>query len=121
MSRVNRSGRPDALDLSGTGNAPADPSRRSVLRGAAGAGVAGLAASTLIGFPASQVLAATRPTARPAPGADHDAGQHAGEAARDVIVHLRDAGSGEMEIFSGTSMTRLRDPDLATRLVRAIR
>jgi hypothetical protein len=36
-----------------------------------------------------------------------------------VVVHLRDARSGEMEIFSGTSQTRVRDPELAARLVRA--
>ena len=38
-----------------------------------------------------------------------------------VVVHLRDARSGEMDIFSGTSRTRLRDPDLAARLARAAR
>jgi hypothetical protein len=38
-----------------------------------------------------------------------------------VVVHLRDASSGELEIFSGTRMIRLHDLDLASRLVRAIR
>jgi hypothetical protein len=37
------------------------------------------------------------------------------------VVHLRDARSGEMDIFAGTRHARLRDPDLAARLTRAIR
>jgi hypothetical protein len=100
------------------------PSRRAVLRGAAGAGVAGVAASTLLGFPASQALASSaRPAARPASASQPGAGQAADGAgqASDVVVHLRDVRSGEMDIFSGTGMTRLRDPDLASRLARAVR
>ncbi|MBV9382749.1 MAG: hypothetical protein JO242_19065, partial [Streptosporangiaceae bacterium] len=38
-----------------------------------------------------------------------------------VVVHVRDAGTGELDIFRGTGHTRLRDPDLAARLVRASR
>jgi hypothetical protein len=121
MSGINRIGSPDGVDMPQEANAVADPSRRSVLRGAAGAGAAGLAASTLIGLSASQALAAARPAARPASVAGHDADRPVGETAEDVVVHLRDAGSGEMEIFSGTRMIKLRDPDLARRLVRAIR
>jgi len=41
-------------------------------------------------------------------------------ASEDIIVHVRDVRSGELDVFSGTSHTRLRDPDLAARLVRAI-
>ena len=37
------------------------------------------------------------------------------------MVHLRDARSGEMDVFAGTSHTRLRDPELAARLTRAVR
>jgi hypothetical protein len=35
------------------------------------------------------------------------------------MVHVRDAGSGDIEVFSGTSQTRLRDRDLAARIARA--
>ena len=35
------------------------------------------------------------------------------------MIHLRDARTGEMDIFTGTTQTRLRDPALAARLVRA--
>lgn len=122
------SGAGEADGVGGAGPAQADPSRRALLRGAAGAGVAGVAASTLIGLPAAQALASTtRPAAsatsrrrsaarRPAAGQP----ANSAEAASDVVVHVRDARSGEMDIFSGTSMTRLNDPDLAGRLMRAI-
>lgn len=108
----------------GGGGTQPDPSRRAILRGAAGAGVAGVAAGALVGLPAGQARGSTaRPAARPASGAPSAAARAAGlvEPASDVVVHLRDARSGEMDIFSGTSQTRLRDPDLASRLVRAIR
>jgi hypothetical protein len=122
MSVMNRKGGgPDGVGLPAGAETSGGPSRRSVLRGAAGTGVAGLAAGTLIGLPAGQALAAPRPAARSASAAGHSAGKSAGETAEDVVVHLRDAGSGELEIFSGTSMIRLHDPDLASRLVRAIR
>jgi hypothetical protein len=38
-----------------------------------------------------------------------------------IVVHVRDARSGDIEVFSGTSQTRLRDQDLAARITRAIR
>jgi|SRR5580692_3599954 hypothetical protein len=95
-------------------------SRRSVLRGAAGAGAAGLTATVLAGAAAGPALAAGRPAAGRPAGDRHvprDLDEGAGE---DVIVHVRDVRSGELDVFSGTSHTRLRDPDLAARLVRAI-
>ena len=36
-----------------------------------------------------------------------------------LVVYLRDAASGELDLFSGTSHTVLRDPALAARLTRA--
>jgi hypothetical protein len=105
---------------------PADPttattdgqpavSRRSVLRGAAGAGAAGLAAAAMVGPAAPALAAASASSRRQAAKANEAA------TAEHVVVHLRDARSGEMDVFAGTSHTRLRDPDLAARLVRAVR
>jgi hypothetical protein len=37
-----------------------------------------------------------------------------------IVVHVRNAKSGDIEVFSGTSQTRLRDKDLAARIARAI-
>src|SRR5438132_1252 len=75
--------------------------RRSGLQGAATAGAAGLAA-TAIGAAAGPALAATsRP---PAADQSHDtAGTHAGP----IVVHVRDARSGDIEVFAGTSQTRV--------------
>ena len=100
-------------------------SRRSVIRGAATAGAAGLAATALGGVlsPAAAAStrsrAGTRPAAgaRPAPAA---AGREVKAPAGPIVLHVRDAGSGDIEVFSGTSQTRLRDTDLAARITRVI-
>ena len=94
-------------------------SRRSLLQGAAAAGAAGLAATALgataLGAAASPALAAaSRP---PAPDQSPAHGEvHAGP----IVVHVRDARSGDIEVFSGTSQSRVRDQDLAARIARAI-
>jgi hypothetical protein len=87
-----------------------DLSRRSVMRGAVGLAGAGLAAGAITGaIAAPAAAAAARPT-RPAGGDASLAGP--------VIVHVRDVRSGEMDVFAGTSHTRLTDPGLAARIVR---
>jgi len=91
------------------------PSRRSVLRGAAGAGAAGVAATVLASV-AAPALAATRPAAR-----SEQAGLTEEESAGEVVVHVRDARAGEIDLFRGTSHTRLQDRELAARLIRASR
>jgi hypothetical protein len=83
-------------------------SRRSLLQGAATAGAAGLAVTAM--GAASPALAAT-----PSPSLDP-----AKTPAGPIVVHVRDARSGDIEVLSGTSGTRLRDKDLAARIVRAI-
>ncbi len=42
-------------------------------------------------------------------------------AAGPLVIHVRDARTGEMDIFAGTTRTRLVDPALAARLARASR
>jgi nitrous oxide reductase len=88
-------------------------SRRSVLQGAATAGAAGLA-FTAVGAAASSALAATSPSS-PRSGGDVKA------PSGPIVVHVHDARSGELDVFSGTSQTRLRDKDLAARIARAVR
>jgi len=105
----------DGVTTAGNGSLP-ELSRRFVLRGAAGAGIAGLAATALVSGSVSQALAASASrdgadAAAPAPGAGQS----------DLVVHVRDARTGEMDIFSGTSQARITDPTLAARLTRAIR
>jgi hypothetical protein len=87
-------------------------SRRSVIRGAATAGAAGLAATALGGVMSPAAAASTR---IPAP-----AGGEVRAPAGPIVVHVRNAKSGDIEVFSGTSQTRLRDKDLAARIARAI-
>jgi hypothetical protein len=86
------------------------PSRRSMLRGAGAVGAVGIAAAVGVGAPSGGAAAATRPAAgnRAAAGAP-------------VVVYLRDAASGELDVFSGTSHTVIRDPALAARLTHAVR
>jgi len=104
-------------------------SRRAMLRTAAGASAAGLVAGGA--FAALPAAAAVRPsrsqpsaerTGRSAASTAHDAAAHPGrEDDGPLVVHVRDAHTGEMDIFAGTTRTRLRDPDLAARLARASR
>jgi uncharacterized membrane protein len=88
-------------------------SRRSMLRGAATAGAAGLAV-TAIGAAASPAFAAT---SRPAAAEGHSEPK---AVDGPIMVHVRDAKSGDIEVFSGTSKTRLNDKHLAALITRAI-
>jgi nitrous oxide reductase len=88
-------------------------SRRSLLQGAATAGAAGLAV-TAMGAAATPAFAATSRT----PAADRPLTD--GEATGAITVHVRDVKTGDIEIFRGTSQTRLRDKELAARLARAL-
>jgi hypothetical protein len=104
-------------------------SRRAMLRTAAGASAAGLVAGGA--FAALPAAAAARPsrsqpsadrTGRSAASTTHDAAAHPGrEDDGPLVIHVRDARTGEMDIFAGTTRTRLRDPELAARLARASR
>jgi hypothetical protein len=92
-------------------------SRRAMLRGAAGVGAAGLAGTALLGGPAAIAAAATK---RPASQRrDPDAAAESGSSAESVVVHVRDLRTGEIDVFRGTSHTRIQDRDLASRLARA--
>jgi hypothetical protein len=96
-------------------------SRRAVLRAAAGAGAAGLAATALT---RAAALAGSSSRADGTVGARADA-----DSAREldalpaadeaIVVHVRDAATGELDVFRGTSQVRLTDRQLAARIVRA--
>jgi len=91
-------------------------SRRSVIRGAATAGAAGLAATALGGALSPAAAASTRAASSTGAPAGGDVKAPAGP----IVVHVRNAKSGDIEVFSGTSQTRLRDKELAARIARAI-
>ncbi|HEX7993143.1 MAG TPA: hypothetical protein VF506_04425 [Streptosporangiaceae bacterium] len=88
----------------------AGPSRRSMLQVAAGAGAAGVAATTLGGMVGKMAArSSTRPVAEPATP----------DGAEPLVLHVRDASSGEIDVFRGTTQTRLQDRDLAAHILRA--
>jgi hypothetical protein len=90
-------------------------SRRSLLHGAAAAGAAGLAV-TALGAGVSQSASASTRSSASAGSSGEDSSAPTGP----IVVHVRDAKSGDIEVFSGTSQTQLRDKDLAARIARAI-
>ena len=91
-------------------------SRRSLL-GAAGVGAAGLAAAGAFGGLAAVPAVAG---AQPARDGDHDPGERP-DSGDHVVVHVRGDRIGELDVFRGTSHSRVQDPDLAARLRRMIR
>ena len=93
-------------------------SRRSLLQGAATAGAAGLAVTAMGAAAPAMAATATATATATAPAADQADGHDT--AAGPIMVHVRDARSGDIEVFAGTSQTRLRDKDLAARIARTI-
>jgi nitrous oxide reductase len=93
-------------------------SRRSLLQGAAAAGAAGLAVTALGAAVRPAAAAASTAAASTASSAPAHGGLKAPEG--PIVVHVRNAKSGDIEVFSGTSQTSLRDKDLAARIARAI-
>jgi hypothetical protein len=95
-----------------TGPAPGQMSRRSVLSGAAGLSVAGLAATALASAPA---LAASRALQ----AATHNGhGTEESTAAESVVVHVRDLRTGQMDVYRGTGHVRIHNRQLAAQLTQ---
>jgi len=106
---------PDQTVPAGTAAVGSDrvaPSRRSMLQVAAGAGAAGIAATTLGG-----VVGRMAARANTSPGAGAELSAPAGT--EPLVLHVRNAASGEIDLFRGTTHTRVHDRDLAARIVRA--
>jgi hypothetical protein len=96
-------------------------SRRSLLQGAAAAGAAGLAVTALGAAVRPAAAAASTTSSAPAQGdLKAPAGGDLRAPSGPIVVHVRNAKSGDIEVFSGTSQTSLRDKDLAARIARAI-
>jgi hypothetical protein len=92
---------------------PSARSRRSLLKGVAVAGAVGVAAAALAG-------GALPAAASSDPGPVRGAGSEPAGGSEPVLVHVRDAATGEMDVFRGTTCTRVHDTELAARLVRAV-
>jgi hypothetical protein len=94
-------------------------SRRLMLKGAAGAGVAGIA---LGGMAVSGSGRARTSSPASLEGRGPAESEAAGEATSEaIVVHVRDVAAGEIDIYRGTTETRLLDRELAARLARASR
>jgi hypothetical protein len=85
--------------------------RRGMLRGAAGIGAAGLAAGVLGGVIATPAGAATtKPATNDTRSAAHD---------EPLVVHVHDARTGVVDLYTGEHHVRFTDHQLAARLARA--
>jgi hypothetical protein len=82
-----------------------------MLRGAAGIGAAGLAVGVLGGVVAGPAGAAT---AQPATDDSRSAAHK-----EPLVVHVHDARTGVVDLYTGESHVRFTDHQLAARLARA--
>jgi len=92
------------------------PSRRSVLRGAAGVGAAGVAAGALPGVGQAAYAAGPRS------GMQRQAADElVGDSGEQFVIHVRDARTGQIDVFRGDRQIRLYDRGLAKLLDRCSR
>jgi len=87
------------------------PSRRQVIAGA-GAGLGLVATGALAGVAGSTVLASGR-TGSSRSGSAGDAAQASGDV---VVAHVRDASTGDIDVYVGERQVRIRDRAVAARL-----
>jgi hypothetical protein len=99
---------------------PASLSRRSLLRGAAGVGAVSVAAAAGAGTIVAAAGSASAATDAHAGPVHADTGAHpAGD--EPIVAYLRDASTGEFEVFHGTRQVRVRDKKLAVQLLNQVR
>jgi hypothetical protein len=78
-----------------------------MLRGAMAVGAAGVIGAVAVeGFTTSASAGTDAVKAPAGPG-------------QPMVAHVRDASTGDVELFVGTRLIRFRDPQLAARLVQA--
>jgi len=80
-------------------------SRRRLFRGALAVGAAGVVGGVAVEAFTTGASAQTEAQATGEP----------------VVAHVRDVASGDIDIFVGTRVVRLKDPQLAARLAQAAR
>ena len=100
---------PDDADQSGP-RVSGHPSRRQVIAGA-GVGLGLVASGALAGAAGGAVLGSG---AAPA-------GSGGGGPAGDVVAHVRDASTGDIDVFFGDQQVRIRDRAVAARLAAVTR
>jgi hypothetical protein len=85
-------------------------SRRGLLRGAGGIGIAGVAAGMLIDTTAGVASAATTSAS---------ASHAPASADTPLVAHVHDARTGEVDLFTGEQHVRVHNPALARALAQA--
>ncbi|MFE2469092.1 hypothetical protein [Streptomyces mirabilis] len=96
--------------------APSGLDRRGVMRGATQLGLAGLAAGVVVGAAEPAVAAAPRRDEAVAKAPAEAAGPH-----EPLVVHVRDASKGELDVFHGERHHHVVDRELAAALLRHTR
>jgi hypothetical protein len=95
-------------------------SRRSILRGAAGAGAVGIAAAGGAGA----ALALTRPSAQAALTNEATPAVMAAMPPNvmdgPLVVYVSDTTTGLLDVFAGSGQTRLKNPALVSALLRSL-
>lgn len=97
-------------------------SRRTLLRTGAAAGVAGVAAGSLGVAAATSASSGTSSAAASSPAASSadGAGAPAASGQDPIVLHVRDARTGDVEIFAGDTVVRVRDSVITSRISSAI-
>jgi hypothetical protein len=96
-------------------------SRRGLVKGAAGAAALGTAVLASAGTPAqAQTDSASGRVGVAAAGSVPSQAEHR-DAGETVVVHVRDARTGDLDLYVGDRHVRVRDRDLASRLIAAAR
>ncbi len=90
-----------------------------MLRGAAGLGAAGLAAGMFAGAAAAPASAATRPGSARGDNSAGEDGLPAVAHDEPLVIHVHDARTGVVDLYTGTQHVRVTDHQLAARLARA--
>jgi hypothetical protein len=86
-------------------------SRRTVLRTGAAAGVGGIAAGAL-GVAAAESVSS---------GTSESAAAAATNGQGPIVVHVRNARTGELDIFTSSGVLHLRDTGITSRINSALR
>lgn len=95
---------------------PRSTTRRNILAGVAGVGIAA-AAGAGAAYAVTSANAPQAPTTKPVAVAKMAPNAMAGP----LVVYLNDTTTGEMDVFGGTGQMKLRDPWLVSQLLKAMK
>jgi hypothetical protein len=94
-------------------------SRRGLVRGATGVAAVGAVAFAASRTPAQAAVGAQNVPQSAIAAQTMDACAADDVVGTEIVVHVRDLRTGELDIFRGTTHRRIHDRDLAARLAAA--